>query len=119
MTPRGPGAAPGPDGATAAGRPGEVAAKGMLGQVYAGVAAYRARHGRTPANVDDVLEEAGDFRPGTEYQLDSAMHGGQVCFIARPRGRSSLMTYSLDPAGRMFEGPGCTGALVGRFSSGG
>ncbi|HEX8245697.1 MAG TPA: zinc-ribbon domain-containing protein [Longimicrobium sp.] len=111
------------DGADAArgvgGADAAESARELLRQVYAAMLSYRARHGRAPTDVAGVLEQARDFRPGTQYQLDSARRDGQVCFIAVPRaGGSSLTAYSLDPQGRMFEGSDCAGTLVGRFSSG-
>jgi Tfp pilus assembly protein PilE len=115
-------AAYGQDGGAGPGQGGtddEEGARELMRQVYTAMLAYRARHGNAPRSVAAVLEQARDFRPGTQYQLGSAMRDGHICFIALPRGgRSSAMSYSLDPQGRMYEGPDCAGTLVGRFSSG-
>ncbi|HEX8904670.1 MAG TPA: zinc-ribbon domain-containing protein, partial [Longimicrobiaceae bacterium] len=54
---------------SAPGLGGSAGARELLRQVYAGVVAYRAEHGRDPADLGDVLGHVRDTRAAVEFSV--------------------------------------------------
>jgi Tfp pilus assembly protein PilE len=96
------------------GEGGDAGAMTLLREVYAGVAEYRAKQGRDPTELSQVLQHVHFSRASNENSLALGRSNGRVCVSAtparsQPPGRREL---SVDGEGRMYEGATCSGAVL-------
>jgi type IV pilus assembly protein PilE len=96
------------------GEGGDPGARTLLREVYAGIAEYRAEHGRDPTELGQVLQHVRFSRASNENSLALARRGGRVCVSATPA-RSEppgRREFSVDGEGRMYEGGTCSGPVL-------
>jgi len=96
------------------GEGGDPGARALLREVYAGVAEYRAEHGRDPTDLRQVLRHVHFSRASTENSLAIGRRGGRVCVSttpapSEPPGRHE---FSVDAEGRMYDGATCSGVVL-------
>ncbi|MFL5542982.1 MAG: zinc-ribbon domain-containing protein [Longimicrobiaceae bacterium] len=95
------------------GESGDAGARTLLREVYAGIAEYRARNGRDPASLGDVLTKVHFTRASSENDLSLTTSHGGFCVSSVPKlpgpGRHEL---SIDGDGRMYLGGTCSGAVL-------
>jgi hypothetical protein len=109
-----------PDALVPPGSGSEMGARRMMREVHAGLAAYRAAHGRYPAAVPELAARVRETPAAAEYVLELPDAGAErVCAAAVPREPGGeLRAYSVDQDGNLYEGASCAGAAVGHFAAG-
>jgi Tfp pilus assembly protein PilE len=98
------------------GEGGDAGARTLLREVYAGVAEYRAKNGRNPTQLSEVLRHVHDSRASTESTLAVASGEGYLCVSAAPRtGEAGRHELSVDAEGRLYRTGTCTGPVLEQF----
>jgi len=89
----------------------------LLVQVHSGVTEYRAKHGRDPTELGQVLQRVRFTQASTETSLVLSRPGGRLCITATPRRPGPLGPHvlSIDGDGQFYQGDACSGAVLGRF----
>jgi len=89
----------------------------VLGDVSAGVAAWRREHKRLPATDAELAEAYPSAVDDPDLAMGlTPMENGGLCVHIAPRTTPpSPVAYSLDGGGNVYEGDGCAGAPVRQF----
>jgi type IV pilus assembly protein PilE len=101
------------------GRGGDAGARQIMREVYAGVQAYKAAHGKYPTTLSDVVARVHDSPAGAEFMvvLPRADETAGLCAAAAPRmPGSGLRGISVDEAGRLYDGITCKGTPIDDFT---
>ncbi|HKP75418.1 MAG TPA: zinc-ribbon domain-containing protein [Longimicrobiaceae bacterium] len=87
-------------------------ALGVLRDVTSAVAAWRREHGRLPATQAELVEAYPSAADDPDYRMGLTQGGsGDFCmFIAQRMPPTAQPLFSLDGAGHVYRGNGCTGA---------
>jgi Tfp pilus assembly protein PilE len=94
------------------GEGGEAGARTLLREVWLGVAEYRAKEGRDPTQLGQVLRHVHFTRASNENRLVVGRSNGGVCVSAVGAGE-----LSVDGEGRLYTGPTCSGAVLEQFEA--
>jgi zinc-ribbon domain len=89
-------------------------ARGVLRDVYGGVAAWRREHGRLPATQAELVEAYPSAADDPDFAMGlTSMANGGLCVHVAPRTEPpSPVVLSLDGGGNLYTGDGCLGAPV-------
>jgi hypothetical protein len=85
----------------------------LMTEVYGGIAAYRAEHGREPAELGQVLSHVHETAATQVYVMHATEGRNGFCVVAEPRAyHPNRHAWAVDAKGLLFDKSVCMGQAV-------
>jgi type II secretory pathway pseudopilin PulG len=92
---------------------GDTTGRRMMTEVYQGIVAYRAEHGRDPTKVAQVLSLVHQTPATRNYAMHVSNGRNGFCVVAQPREYpDDVHSWAVDAKGLLFDGAVCMGEAV-------